>query len=106
MLLSPIICPRGRLCCQTARRRADRLATGPRPVNTPSAGGRDKNARLAFQLSGYFRLEPFEVADDPQGLVRFVPVDMNPRQLVPAVRAHGLQLGVLLQRDDRLVEAV
>ena len=41
-----------------------------------------------------------------QRLVGFVPVDMNPRQLIPAVRAHGLQLGVFLQRHDGLVEAL
>ena len=39
-------------------------------------------------------------------LFRFVPVDMHPRQLVPAVRAHRLQLGVALERRDGFVEAL
>ena len=39
-------------------------------------------------------------------LFRFVPVHMHPRQLIPAVRAHGLQLGVFLQGGDGFVEAL
>src|SRR5687767_6635690 len=75
-------------------------------LNTRSAGGRDKNTRLAFQLSGHFRLESLEVLDDPPRLFWFVPVDMHPRQLVPAVRAHGLQLGVFLQGGERFIKAL
>src|SRR5690606_38289378 len=89
-------------CVRPAARKPP--ATGPIP-STPSAGWRNGNTRLANQLSGHFRLEPLEVPDDLPGLLGLLPVDMNPRELIPAVRAHGLQLRVALERLGGLVEA-
>src|SRR3990167_8457293 len=61
--------------------------------------------RFALQLCRHFGLEPAEVANDLRRLIRLLPVNMNPGQLVPAVGAHGLQFGVLPQSDHRFIEA-
>ena len=55
-------------------------------------------------LRRHLRLEALQVANDLHRLVGLLAIDVRPRQLVPAVRAHGLQLGVALQRGDRFEE--
>ncbi len=79
------------------RRRAAAASCGAR-----HGGGKPG---LALELSGDLWLESLEVPDDLPRLLGLVPVHVHARQLVPAVRAHGLQLGVALERDHRFVVA-
>src|SRR5438552_17080300 len=60
---------------------------------------------LALQLRRHLGLEALQVANDPARLVGLVAIHVHPRQLVPAERAHRLELGVALQRGHGFVEA-
>src|SRR5690606_40567727 len=78
------------------------LPNEPSVVVTGLLLGRSSRADLPFELRGDLRFEVLQVADDPAHFLGTMPVHVDAGKLVPAVRAHRVQLGVLLERQRRL----